>query len=58
MIEINSTLEQYILDHSDDEPEVLQKLFRDTHIHVYHPRMLSGHLQGRVLKMLCEMIFW
>ena len=56
MLEINSKLEQYILTHSDDEPEVLQKLFRDTHVHIYHPRMLSGHLQGRVLKILCEMI--
>lgn len=56
MIEINTKLEQYILSHTDQEPEVLKELYRDTHVHIYHPRMLSGHLQGRVLKMICEMI--
>ena len=56
MLDINSGLEQYILDHSEAEPEVLKDLYRQTHVHIYHPRMLSGHLQGRVLKMLSSMI--
>lgn len=56
MINLNGKLEEYILNHSEEEPEVLKELYRDTHVHIYHPRMLSGHLQGRVLKMLCEMI--
>ncbi len=55
-MDINVKLEQYILEHIEKEPEVLRELFRETHVNIYHPRMLSGHLQGRVLKMLCEMI--
>lgn len=56
MIGLRADIEQYILDHSEDESEVLKDLNRQTHVHIYHPRMLSGHLQGRVLKMLCDMI--
>ncbi len=53
---MNEKLEQYILDHSAKEPELLQKLNRATHVNVINPRMLSGHLQGRILKMLTQMI--
>lgn len=56
MLNLNGKLEDYILNHSEEEPDVLKELYRETHVHIYHPRMLSGHLQGRVLKMLCEMI--
>ena len=49
-------LETYILSHIDEEGELLQKLNRDTHVNVLRPRMLSGHLQGRILKMFCRMI--
>lgn len=49
-------LDQYILDHSAKEPELLQKLNRQTHVKIINPRMLSGHLQGRILKMLTQMI--
>jgi caffeoyl-CoA O-methyltransferase len=49
-------LGQYILDHIDKEPEYLQQLCRDTYANVLYPRMLSGHLQGRILKMMCRMI--
>lgn len=49
-------LEQYILAHIDEEGELLSKLNRDTHVNVLRPRMLSGHLQGRILKMFCRMI--
>lgn len=46
----------YILSHSDAEPDYLYRLYRATNIHMLHGRMASGHLQGRLLKMLVEMI--
>ena len=49
-------IEDYILAHIDDEPAFLQKLSRDVHVNLLRPRMLSGHLQGRTLKMFCRMI--
>jgi predicted O-methyltransferase YrrM len=49
-------LEQYILNHIDEEDELLCELERYTHLHVLRPRMLSGHIQGSLLKMLCQMI--
>jgi caffeoyl-CoA O-methyltransferase len=49
-------LEDYILQHSDSEPAYLAKISRDTHVKLLNPRMVSGHLQGRVLSMLCKMI--
>ncbi|MBR1548745.1 MAG: class I SAM-dependent methyltransferase [Prevotella sp.] len=50
------TLDDYILSHSDPEPEYLYRLWRATNIHMLHGRMASGHLQGRLLKMLVTMI--
>ena len=49
-------LEDYILRHIDPEPSHLYKLDRDTHIRLLYPRMCSGHMQGRLLKMLVRMI--
>jgi predicted O-methyltransferase YrrM len=49
-------LEDYILQHIDPEPEYLYRLYRATNIHMLHGRMASGHLQGRLLKMLVQMI--
>ncbi len=49
-------LEQYIEGHISPEPEHLQRLYRHTWLHHLYPRMCSGHLQGRILKMLTEMI--
>ncbi|MCD7971147.1 MAG: O-methyltransferase [Candidatus Azobacteroides sp.] len=49
-------IEDYILSHIDEEPEELKKLNRDVHVNLLRPRMLSGHLQGRTLKMFCRMI--
>lgn len=46
----------YILSHSDAEPDYLYRLYRATNIHMLHGRMASGHLQGRLLKMLVSMI--
>jgi predicted O-methyltransferase YrrM len=49
-------LEDYILSHIDKETPHLEKLNRETHLRLVNPRMMSGHLQGRILKMLCRMI--
>ncbi|MBO0952055.1 O-methyltransferase [Fibrella forsythiae] len=46
----------YADDHTSPEGDVLQRLNRDTYAHVLHPRMLSGHLQGRLLSMFAHMI--
>ena len=51
-----SNLKDYILSHSEPEPEYLHELWRATHLHTLHGHMVSGHLQGRLLKMLVEMI--
>ncbi len=48
--------EEYILAHGDAEPDYLAKINRKTHLKMINPRMLSGHLQGRVLSMLSKMI--
>lgn len=49
-------LEKYVLAHSEPEGDYLYRLYRATNIHTIHGRMASGHLQGRLLKMLVEMI--
>jgi caffeoyl-CoA O-methyltransferase len=49
-------LEDYILSHGDAEPEYLARINRKTHLRMINPRMLSGHLQGRMLSMLSKMI--
>lgn len=53
---MNDQLYKYILDHIEPEPEYLYRLWRATNIHTIHGRMASGHLQGRLLKMLVQMI--
>ena len=50
------TLDDYILAHTQPEPDYLYRLWRATNIHTIHGRMASGHLQGRLLKMLVQMI--
>ena len=50
------TVEEYIVQHTSPEPEYLYRLWRATNIHMLHGRMASGHLQGRLLKMLVQMI--
>lgn len=49
-------IEEYILQHIDPEDELLTALYRETHLTQINPRMASGHIQGRVLAMLCRMI--
>lgn len=50
------SLEQYILSHIDEEGDYLYRLWRATNVNLLRPRMASGHLQGRMLKMFVEMI--
>ena len=49
-------LDEYVLEHSDAEPEYLYRLWRDTNVRLLHGRMASGRLQGRLLKMMVRMI--
>jgi len=49
-------LEEYVQNHCQDEPELLANLNRETWLKIMTPRMLSGHVQGRVLSMLSKMI--
>ena len=53
---ISQELELYVENHSQEEPELLVKLFKETHQKILQPRMLSGHFQGRVLSMLSKII--
>lgn len=50
------TLDEYILKHIDEEGDYLSSLYRATNLKLLYPRMASGHLQGRILKMLVEMV--
>lgn len=49
-------LEDYILRHIDAEGDLLSRLDRETHLYHLRPRMCSGHLQGKLLKMFVRMI--
>ena len=49
-------LAQYAEAHTSPEPEILRQLNRETHAKVLSPRMLSGHLQGRVLALLSHLL--
>ena len=49
-------IEAYAIEHTTKETAILEKLNRETHAKIMMPRMLSGHLQGRVLSMFSNMI--
>ena len=49
-------LDDYIVDHSQKEPELLQQLSKETWQKILAPRMLSGHFQGRVLSLISKMV--
>lgn len=53
--EIDSELDAYVDAHISPEPEYLKKLTRDSYLHLINGRMCSGHLQGRLLKMLTRL---
>ncbi len=48
--------DEYIRAHIDPEPEYLHRLWRDTQLRLNYGQMASGHVQGRLLKMLTRMI--
>ncbi|MCQ2310957.1 MAG: O-methyltransferase [Paludibacteraceae bacterium] len=50
------TINEYIEQHSSQEPDYLQVINRDTNLHVLNAHMLSGHIQGRLLAMMSRMI--
>lgn len=50
------TLDDYILDHISPEHPYLYRLYRATNTTLLRPRMASGHLQGQMLKMFCQML--
>lgn len=49
-------IDKYILNHIDEEDDILRELDRETHLNVLGARMISGHLQGQVLTMLSKII--
>ncbi len=51
-----SAIDDYVAQHTSPEPDYLYRLWRATNIHLLNPRMASGHVQGRLLKMLVQMI--
>ncbi|MGC4040460.1 MAG: O-methyltransferase [Flavobacterium sp.] len=53
---LSEELDNYATAHSQDEPELLVQLNRETHQKILQPRMLSGHFQGRVLSILSKII--
>jgi predicted O-methyltransferase YrrM len=52
----STSIEEYVKNYSEDEDPVLYELFRETHKKVLQPRMLSGHIQGKILEMLIRMM--
>lgn len=55
-LEKDEAIESYILSHIDEESDLLRQLNRDAHVNLLKPRMLSGHLQGKMLQLFCRMI--
>jgi predicted O-methyltransferase YrrM len=53
---LNHNIENYIGRHTSPEDEVLARLYRETHLKVLNPRMLSGHVQGVFLEMISRMV--
>lgn len=53
---ISPEILHYCETHTNPEPELLQQLNRDTYAKILNPRMLSGHLQGRFLAMISQML--
>lgn len=52
----HQAIQKYAEEHTTQESDLLKKINRDTHAKVMMPRMLSGHMQGRVLAMISHMI--
>jgi predicted O-methyltransferase YrrM len=53
---LSDELDHYVTQHSQNEPELLAQLNKETYQKILQPRMISGHFQGRVLSMLSKII--
>jgi caffeoyl-CoA O-methyltransferase len=53
---IQTNIQKYAEDHTSPECDILKVVNRHTHAHVLMPRMLSGHMQGRILSMISHMV--
>lgn len=53
---ISEKIDNYVVKHSENEPQLLKALTRETYQKVLQPRMISGHYQGRVLSILSKLI--
>lgn len=53
---IDKKIMDYVINNSEDEPELLKELSKETYQKILQPRMLSGHPQGRLLSLLSKMI--
>lgn len=53
---LDKAIDEYVISHTSGENALLAKISRETRMEVLMPRMLSGHLQGRVLSMFSHMI--
>ena len=56
MIGLTYALEEYLEQHATPMDEVLESLYRETHLHAMNPRMASGPVQGRFLQFICQMM--
>ncbi len=56
MVQLPLDLDNYTEKHTSAESAILQELNRQTHLQMLMPRMLSGHLQGKVLQMIVRML--
>ena len=52
----NEKLDEYLINHSEKEPELLRSLNRETNLKVLQPRMISGDYQGRLLSLISKII--
>lgn len=53
---IPEEIDKYVVHHSEDEPQLLKELSRETWQKIMVPRMLSGHFQGRVLSIISKLV--
>ena len=53
---ISEKIDKYVVKHSENEPQLLKALTRETYQKVLQPRMISGHYQGRVLSIISKLI--
>lgn len=56
MTDLSYAIEEYLEQHTTSMDEVLESLYRETHLHAMNPRMASGPVQGRFLQLLCQLM--